>query len=58
MEIGDKRRDDMHKKSNKEPTEKAAPDQKPKGKFKMLGGSQADAWNKRLANLVGAVLPR
>jgi hypothetical protein len=47
----------MSKKPNKEPTETVALDPKPKGEFKMLGGSQADDWNMRLANLVGAATP-
>lgn len=47
----------MSKKPNKEQTETVALDPKPKGEFKILGGSQADEWNLRLANLVGAALP-
>jgi hypothetical protein len=47
----------MTKKANKEPGTTAALDPKPKGKFKMLGGSQSDEWNMRLANLVGAAMP-
>ena len=47
----------MSKKPNNEPTETVALDPKPKGEFKLLGGSQADDWNKRLANLVVAALP-
>lgn len=46
----------MSKKADKEP-EKVELDPKPKGEFKMLGGSHADDWNKRLVNLVGAALP-
>jgi hypothetical protein len=42
----------MSKKANKEPTETAVG-----SKLKVLGGSQADDWNTRLANLVGAALP-
>jgi hypothetical protein len=44
-------------KPNKKMTETVALDRKPKGKFKILGGSQADDWNMRLANLVGAAMP-
>jgi hypothetical protein len=47
----------MSKKPNKEPTETVALDPKPEGKFKVLGGSQADDWNQRLANLVVGALP-
>ena len=47
----------MSKKPNKEQTETVALDPKPKGDFKILGGSHADEWNKRLANLVGAAMP-
>ena len=32
-------------------------DPNPKGKFKMLGGSQADDWNMRLLNSVGGSVP-
>jgi hypothetical protein len=45
------------KKANKEPRTTVALDPKPKGKFKMFGGSQSDEWNMRLANLVGAAMP-
>jgi hypothetical protein len=47
----------MTKKANKEPRTTVALDPKPKGKFKILGGSQSDEWNQRLANLVGAAMP-
>jgi hypothetical protein len=47
----------MTKKANKEPAATVALDPKPKGEFKMFGGSQADDWNMRLANLVGAAMP-
>jgi hypothetical protein len=47
----------MTKKANKEPRMTVALDPKPKGKFKILGGSQSDDWNQRLANLVGAAMP-
>jgi hypothetical protein len=47
----------MSKKTNKEPRTTVALDPKPKGKFKILGGSEADDWNQRLANLLVAALP-
>jgi len=47
----------MSKKPKKEPTPTVALDPKPKGEFKLLGGSQADDWNKRLANLLVTALP-
>ena len=47
----------MSKKANKEPAATVAPNPKPKGKFKILGGSRSDEWNMRLANLVGAAMP-
>jgi hypothetical protein len=47
----------MIKKPHNEPTETVALDPKPEGKFMVLGGSQADDWNQRLANLVVSALP-
>jgi hypothetical protein len=47
----------MTKKANQEPRTTVALDPKPKGKFKILGGSLSDDWNQRLANLVGAAMP-
>ena len=47
----------VSKKPKKEPSGIDALDPKPQGEFKVLGGSRADDWNKRLANLVGAALP-
>jgi hypothetical protein len=47
----------MSKKPKKEPAPTVALDPKPKGEFKLLGGSEADDWNQRLANLVAAALP-
>jgi hypothetical protein len=47
----------MSKKTNREPRTTVALDPKPKGKFKILGGSEADDWNQRLANLLIAALP-
>jgi hypothetical protein len=47
----------MSDKANKEPRTTVAPEPKPKGGLKILGGSQADDWNMRLANLVGAAMP-
>jgi hypothetical protein len=49
----------MTKKANKEPRTTVALDPKPKAKAesKILGGSQSDEWNQRLANLVGAAMP-
>jgi len=47
----------MSKKPNKEPIKTVVLDPNPKGEFKLLGGSQADDWNKRLANLVVTALP-
>jgi hypothetical protein len=42
----------MSKKANKEPTDTGVG-----SKLKVLGGSEADDWNARLANLVGGALP-
>jgi hypothetical protein len=47
----------MSEKPKKEPPGTVALDPKPKGGLKILGGSQADDWNMRLANLVGAAMP-
>jgi hypothetical protein len=47
----------MTKKANEEPKTTVALDPKPKGEFKVLGGSEADDWNQRLANLVVAASP-
>jgi hypothetical protein len=47
----------MSKKPKREPIGPVAPDPKPKGEFKILGGSRGDEWNLRLANLLGGALP-